>query len=297
MQQRNSDYPPQDCILPGIWPANPDGVSSLRLRRMILEIAEGCGQATHIGSALSMVELLNVLFGSVLRHRPDDPEWDDRDVFILSKGHAVLGYLAVLHSYGYFSREVLATFQQNGSSLIAHPVKNLSRGIESSNGSLGQGLSFGLGLALGMTLRGQSRRHVFVMLGDGECNEGMVWEAAALAAELGAANLIAVVDKNGQRNDGSNTLFSGPRSAILSDVWRSFGWQVVEVDGHNESAVHDAYRTVLGNITQPGVIVADTIKGKGIDFMEDNNDWHHNRITSKVLESCLSQLNSDVNRA
>ncbi|MEJ2743003.1 MAG: transketolase, partial [Gammaproteobacteria bacterium] len=118
----------------------------LEIRKLIIETAFRCGQSAHIGGSLSMVELLNELYGEVLRHKPEDPHWDERDLFILSKGHAVLGYFVVLHYYGYFSREKLSTFQNNGSDLIAHPVKNIDLGIESSNGSLGQGLSYGLGL-------------------------------------------------------------------------------------------------------------------------------------------------------
>ncbi len=264
-----------------------------QLRRLILETAAECGQATHVGGSLSMVEMLDVLFGSVLRHDPKNSQWDDRDIFILSKGHAVLGYFAVLHAHGYFSREVLATFQQNGSRLIAHPVKDLTLGVESSNGSLGQGLAFGLGVALGLGLRGETHRRVFVMMGDGECNEGSVWEAAALAAERSVGNLVAIVDQNGQRNDGPNTLFSGPKSAVLSNIWRAFGWQVLEVDGHDAAAIREAYATIINAAEQPGVVIAHTIKGKGVDFMEGNNDWHHNRVTSKVLAACLEQLVSD----
>ena len=267
-------------------------VSELALRKIIVETAAGCGEPAHLGGALSMVELLNVLFGSVLRHRPENPQWEERDIFILSKGHAVLGYLAVLHAYGYFDRQKLATFQTNGSDLIAHPVKKLSLGIESSNGSLGQGLSYGLGIAVGMQKRGQPDRRVFVMLGDGECNEGSVWEAAALAAEMGTYNLLAVVDENKHRNDGVNTLYNSHNAAVLADVWRSFGWHVIEVDGHSVSDIYAAYRAALSNLKKPSVIVAKTIKGKGIDFMEDNNDWHHNRLTPKLLDDCLLQLDS-----
>lgn len=265
-------------------------VTEKYLRELILETAAHCGEAAHIGGALSMVELLNVLFARVLRHRPNDPQWEDRDIFILSKGHAVLGHLALLHAYGYFDRTKLATFQQNGSDLIAHPVKNLALGIECSNGSLGQGLSYGLGMAIGMAKLGQDHRRVFVMMGDGECNEGSVWEAAALAAELGVSNLVAIVDENRHRNDGENTLYTASGGAVLADVWRAFGWQVVEIDGHDVEAIHAAYREILSNNKQPGVIVAKTLKGKGIDFMEGNNDWHHSRITAKVLEDCLKQL-------
>ncbi len=265
-------------------------ISGLQIRKTIIEIAALCGESAHIGGALSMVELLNVLYERILRHNPSQPDWPERDIFILSKGHAVLGHLAVLHLYGYFPREKLETFQTNGSDLIAHPIKNIGLGIESSNGSLGQGLSYGLGMALGMKKRGHSKRRVFVMLGDGECNEGSVWETAGLAVELGADNLIAIVDENKFRNDGANSIFTQADGTKLSKIWRSFGWNVHEVNGHNTSEIEAAYQDLLSGETKPGVIIADTVKGKGLDFMEGNNDWHHNRITPKVLTDCISKL-------
>ncbi|CAP56954.1 putative transketolase [Gluconacetobacter diazotrophicus PA1 5] len=234
-----------------------------------------------------MVEILNTLFSEILVHRPHEPEWNDRDVFILSKGHAVLGYFAVLHRQGYFSAEKLATFQTNGSDLIAHPVKKEVLGIESSNGSLGQGLAYGMGMALGMRKRGQDRR-VYVMLGDGECNEGSVWESAATAAELGLGNLTAIIDENGFRNDGPNTTYAG--RVVLANVWRAFGWNVIEIDGHDHQVILNAFQNARHTTDTPTAIVARTVKGRGVDFMENNNDWHHNRITANVFERCLKVL-------
>ena len=265
-------------------------ISAYQIRKTIIEIAALCGESAHIGGALSMVELLNVLYQKILRHNPRKPDWSERDIFILSKGHAVLGHLAVLHLYGYFPRKKLETFQTNGSDLIAHPIKNIELGIESSNGSLGQGLSYGLGMALGMKKRGQSKRRVFVMLGDGECNEGSIWETAGLAVELGANNLIAIVDENKFRNDGANSIFTQANGAKLSKIWQSFGWNVCKVNGHNTSEIEAAYQELLLSTIRPGVIIADTVKGKGLDFMEANNDWHHNRITPKILDECITKL-------
>ena len=266
---------------------NSNSVSADNIRRLIIETAAECGEAAHIGGSLSMVELLNVLFGSVLRHRPAEPQWPERDIFILSKGHAVLGYFAVLHAYGYFDREKLRTFQTNGSDLIAHPVKKYDLGIESSNGSLGQGLSFGLGMAIGMTKRQQARR-VYVLLGDGECNEGSVWETAALAGEQGVSNLVAVIDENGFRNDGENSMYT--RGPVIADVWRAFNWNVMEVDGHDTAQIEAAFAAAHKCYEQPTAIVAKTIKGRGVSFMEANNDWHHNRITSKTLDEILAEF-------
>lgn len=268
----------------------PNNVTCAEVRKTIIEIAALCGEAAHIGGSLSMVELLNALYANILRHNPSMPEWAERDIFILSKGHCVLGYFAILSLYGYFPREKLESFQTNGSDLIAHPVKNISLGIESSNGSLGQGLSYGLGVALGMNKRAELHRRVFVMLGDGECNEGSIWETAALAAELKVNNLFAIVDENKLRNDGANSLFEEKDGAKLANIWRAFGWNVVEVDGHDYDEILDAYKKLISQSDRPGVIVANTIKGKGIDFMEANNDWHHNRITEKLFQECLSKL-------
>jgi transketolase len=145
-----------------------------------------------------------------------------------------------------------------------------------------------------MNKRKQNRR-VFVLMGDGECNEGSVWEAAALASELGLVNLIAIVDENGFRNDGSNTMYS--KGPVIADVWQSFGWNVLTIDGHNTEAIEQAYAAALDYQDGPSVIVAKTIKGKGISFMEANNDWHHNRITAKTLKNCADELGFGLNDA
>ena len=262
-------------------------VTALEIRRTIIKTAAQCGEAAHIGGSLSMTDLLNTLFGQFLRHRPHQPDWSERDIFILSKGHAVLGYLSILHHYKYFDAEKLKTFQQNGSDLIAHPVKKISLGIESSNGSLGQGLSYGLGLAIGMNKRDEDRR-VFVLVGDGECNEGSVWETAALAAELSVNNLVAIIDENGFRNDGQTSTFT--HKSQLANIWRAFGWNVLEIDGHDDQAIQTAFQNACEHEKGPTAIVAKTVKGCGISFMEGNNDWHHNRITATVLADCLREL-------
>lgn len=268
-------------------PAKEFAQNCADIRRDILKVAHDCGQPTHLGGALSMVEVLNFLFSHVLSHDPAKPDWNGRDIFILSKGHCVLGYLVTLYHQGYFGQNTLASFQSNGSEFIAHPIKNIDYGIESSNGSLGQGLSYGLGLAVGYKKLGLQNK-VFVMMGDGECNEGMVWEAAALAAELELDNLIAVVDDNGLRNDGKNTTFS--MDARLQKIWNAFGWKSVEVDGHDVSKLEAVFNEFSKISTQPKVMIAKTTKGKGISFMEDNNDWHHNRVTASIYEKCLEEL-------
>lgn len=259
--------------------------TSREIRKIIIEKAFECGQSTHLGGALSMVDLLAVLFEDVLRFNAEEPEWEDRDIFILSKGHTVLGYFATLFHYGYLSDEVFSTFQTNGSKFIAHPIKNLKYGVESSNGSLGQGISYASGMALGYRKKSMSNR-VYAMLGDGECNEGSVWEAAHLAAVEQLDNLVAIIDHNGFRNDGPTSY--QPRQ--LCEMWRSFGWNSIEVDGHDVIAIEKAFKTAQDTTNKPTAIIAQTIKGKGIEMMESNNDWHHNRITKSIYEQCIAQL-------
>ena len=262
----------------------------LLVRKKIIQTAFECDESAHLGGCLSIVEILITLYGEFLKHNPAKPTWDERDYFILSKGHCVLGHLAVLHNFKYFSNEKLKTFQTNESDFIAHPVKNIKLGMESSNGSLGQGLSYGLGVALGFRKRKESR-NVFVLLGDGECNEGSVWETAALASELEVNNLVAIIDENRFRNDGSTTTYKN--KIKLANVWRAFGWNVVEIDGHDHAQLQEAFSNAAEQKNAPTAIVAKTIKGRGISFMEENNDWHHNRITATVYENCMKDLNAN----
>lgn len=261
--------------------------SSNLIRQKIVKAALQCGESVHLGGALSMVDILSVLFGGVLKYDPTNLTSPDRDIFILSKGHCVLGYYATMNTFGLMSDNIFQTFQKDGSHLIAHPVKNLVLGIESSNGSLGQGLSFGLGMALGMRLDKRADRSVFVLMGDGECNEGSVWESAASAAEFKVGNLIAIVDVNGFRNDGVNSIYTD--SVNFNNIWSSFGWHVIEVNGHDHEMLHSAFRRAKSNNDIPTVILANTTKGSGISFMQDNNDWHHNRITAKIYEKIIKE--------
>lgn len=259
------------------------------IRQKIINTAFQCGESSHLGGALSMADILSVLFGKALKYNNENLMSPDRDVFILSKGHCVLGYYAAMNTFGLMHDDVFSTFQKNGSHLIAHPVKNLELGIESSNGSLGQGLSFGLGVALGMRLEGQRDRRVYVLMGDGECNEGSVWETAASAAEFNADNLIAIVDMNGLRNDGENHTYSG--EVAFNKIWASFGWNVLEVDGHDHEALETAFNRAKVASDSPTVILAKTVKGSGISFMEGNNEWHHNRITEKIYAKIMEEWN------
>lgn len=256
------------------------------MRRKILDISHACNLSAHLGGGLSMVEITATLYGAVLRYDVKNPAWDGRDRFILSKGHGVLGYFSALNVAGLISDEVFATFQTNGSDLIAHPVMNLPLGIESSNGSLGQGLSMAVGLALAAKRKGMTHK-VYVLLGDGECDEGAVWEAMMSAAQYKLDNLTAIVDWNRLQSDGE-----GKKIMDLGDLpakWKSFGWNVRAVDGHDIPVLYDAFTNhhIEG---MPKVLVAQTVKGKGVPFMENNNEWHHNRLTKNHYEQALREI-------
>jgi transketolase len=256
------------------------------MRHKILEISHTCNLSAHLGGGLSMVELMAVLYGHVLRFEKSNPRWEGRDRFILSKGHGVLGYFSALLAAGLIDDAIYKTFQTNGSDLIAHPVMNLDLGIESSNGSLGQGLSMGVGIALAAKKRQKDFR-VYVYMGDGECNEGAVWEATMSAAQLQLDNLTAIIDYNKLQSDGDSRAIMN--LADLAGKYRLFGWDVREIDGHDIGQIVAAFDAPR-ETGKPRVLVAHTVKGKGITFMENNNEWHHNRLTKANYELALSEL-------
>jgi transketolase len=256
-----------------------------KMRRKILDVSKSCNTSAHIGGGLSMVEITATLYGEVMRYDPKNPEWEKRDRFILSKGHGVLGYFTALNVAGVFDDSVMNTFQQNESDLIAHPIMNLPLGIESSNGSLGHGLSMGVGLALAAKKLGKDHK-VYVYLGDGECNEGSVWESVMSGATFKLDNLIAIVDVNRLQNDGPNPAMTGGN---MAKQWASFGWNVCEVDGHDIPALYSAF-TGSHVADKPKAVVAHTVKGKGVSFMENNNEWHHNRVTQTIYDRAIAEL-------
>jgi len=233
----------------------------------------------HFGGGLSLVEIMAVLYRSVLRVNPEKPRWPERDRFILSKGHGAMAYYAALKQVGFVTDEELMTFKSNHTFLYGHPSMNPDKGIEFSSGSLGLGLALGVGTAMGLRKRDNHAPRVFVLMGDGECGEGSVWESAASASHFGLSNLVAIIDKNGMQYDG-------PTNDVLNmdgmaEKWESFGWQAQTVDGHNLTELLDAFDN-LGD--KPSVIVANTIKGKGVSYMENNPAWHHNRLTQAQFE-------------
>ena len=256
------------------------------MRKNIIEISYTSNTSTHVGGALSMTDLMATLYAHVLEVYPDNPHHEDRDRFILSKGHGVLGYFPALLSAGIISKEVFSTFQQNGSDLIAHPVMNMDLGIESSNGSLGQGLSMAVGIAEAAKRQGKNYK-TYTLIGDGEANEGSIWEATMLAAHLKLDNLTMLVDYNRMQNDGAAEDILLVDN--LAERFAVFGWHVIEIDGHNITEILAAFNAPHDN-KKPKAIVANTIKGKGVEFMEGQKDWHHNRITQKTYELAIEEL-------
>ena len=262
---------------------------SINLRITMLNMALEAGAASsHFGGALSMVEIISTLFSHKMKLKKiDDSDWDKRDRFILSKGHACLAYYAALHEIGVISKKELKTFEKDNSSLAGHPVKNKNIGIEFSNGSLGMGLSIGIGLAISSKKR-KKPFNTYVILGDGECNEGSVWEAAMSAPKFELDNLNAIVDRNNFQQTGSNTEIMNLSN--LSQKWESFGWDVEEFDGHDLNKLINYFDKNNNNNKKPKVLIANTIKGKGFSFSENNNMWHHSVMTKTIYEQAIKEI-------
>lgn len=241
------------------------------------------GQAGHTGGDLSQIDIMTALFYHVLRHDPHNPKWEMRDRFILSKGHCVEAYYCILADLGYFSHDVLHTYFKFGTALIGHP-NNKVPGIEANSGSLGHGLSLGVGMALAAKMDRQPY-NVYVLMGDGELAEGSVWEAAMAAASYGLDNLCAIIDRNHLQISGRTE--DTMRLEPLRAKWDAFGFTTVEVDGHDYAQLLDAFEL---KSEQPKLVIANTIKGKGVSFMEDTAKWHHGVPSAEQMENALCEL-------
>jgi transketolase len=256
-----------------------------QIRRLIIQMLAQAGSG-HPGGSLSSTDLITVLFFQVLRHKPNDPEWPDRDRFHLSKGHCCPLWYAELASAGYFPQEKLLTLRRMGSMLQGHPDRR-TPGVNVASGSLGQGLSVALGMSLAARIDKKDYR-VYVLMGDGEIQEGNIWEAAMAAAHFKCDNLCAILDYNGFQIDGKvkDIMNLEPIAA----KWQAFGWQTIEIDGHNIKeilAAYDQAKTVKG---KPTIIIARTIKGKGVSFMENVVDFHGRSPTKEETEKALKEL-------
>jgi transketolase len=258
---------------------------ALRLRRHVVRMCSSGGSA-HVGSALSMADIIAILYGEVLRVDPADPEWPDRDRFILSKGHAGACVYAALAERGFFPLAHLERHYRNGSNLSGHVSHKNVPGVEFSTGALGHGLGVGAGMAMQLRRAGGSQR-VHVVLSDGECDEGSNWEAILFAAHHRLANLCAVVDYNRLQSIGAveDTIALEP----FADKWRAFGWSVVRIDGHHHPSLASAFAAAAAG-DRPACIIADTVKGRGVSFMEDQVLWHYRSPQGEELASALREL-------
>ena len=261
---------------------------ALKLRRHVVRMCSR-GKSSHVGSGLSIADIVAVLYGQVLRVDAANPDWPERDRFILSKGHAGACVYAALAQCGFFEESELDDHYQNGSRFSGHVSHKGVAGVEFSTGSLGHGLGVGAGMALNLNRRGGANR-VFVLLSDGECDEGSVWEAALFSAHHGLANLTAVIDYNKLQSLGSvsDTLNLEP----LAAKWRAFGWHSLRIDGHDHKALAAALSK--GHENRPTCIVADTVKGRGVSFMENQVLWHYRTPQGDEYVEAMRELGVDV---
>ncbi len=260
--------------------------ASSRIRRQIIDMTYETGKTgAHLGGSLSIVELLSGLYTGVIRYKSESPDWEGRDRVVLSKGHAAMALYSAMAEAGIISEEELATFKKDGSRLGGHPSLNGLPGIEFASGSLGQGLSLGVGVSLALQRKNNTESRVFVFLGDGECDEGSVWEAAASASHYKLNNLYAVVDANAIQYDGftNEVLDMSP----FENKWSDFGWDVLSINGHDVGEVLDAYSH---KSDKPVAIVAHTVKGKGISFMENNWNYHNAALSKALYEQAIQEL-------
>jgi transketolase len=261
-----------------------------RLSRQIIDVTTKAGSG-HPSSSLSAIDILTVLyFGGIMRYDPKRPDWPERDRFIMSKGHAAPGLYVVLAEAGYFDPDLLPTLRETGSPLEGHPNMRVLAGVEASTGSLGQGLSIGLGHALAARLDGHHYR-VYVLIGDGESDQGQIWEAAMAAAKYEVENLTAILDYNKYQQTGPVSQVM-PSLAPVADKWQAFGWHVNEIDGHDLGQVHTALEAALRIEKQPQIIIAHTLKGRGLSPFErdDVNRKHGVTLTDEEAASALAEL-------
>lgn len=250
----------------------------LRIARMVRSSGEG-----HIPSSFSIVDLIDHLYSHVLICRSEDPKWIDRDYFILSKGHGCAALYVVLAKHGFLTEEDLVQYSTSSGRLGGHPDVTAVPGAEASTGSLGHGFPTAVGLALGLQIQGRTNR-VFALLGDGECHEGTVWESANVGANLRLGNLCAIVDWNG----------SAAQLMSIDDLnakWKAFGWETVEIDGHSEADMTSAFSKMnFSTDGQPKVVLAHTVKGKGVSFVEGHGKWHHRIPTDADMVAIEGEL-------
>lgn len=241
------------------------------------------GFGAHLGGSLSLAEIMSVLYFSVLNFDAKNMDKEDRDRLILSKGHGAVALYAAFKEAGIISKDEMDSFRHGESWLTAHPVMDIKKGIEFSSGSLGQGLGLGIGTALSLKMK-KNAAHVYVILGDGECNEGAVWEGVMYAPQLALDNITVIVDKNGLQCDDRTTEIVSMEN--MAESWKSFGWDVDVIDGHDVEQIDAALST---KHDRPFVIIANTVKGRGVSFAENNPLWHMGRLTKEQYEQAISE--------
>ena len=257
------------------------------IRLKILDIVYKAGGG-HIGGCFSVTDILVTLYHRILKHEPSKPDWEDRDFLIFSKGHCCLALYTVLNQCNYFSDRLLKEYSQNGSNLGGHPKKGDAPGIEATTGSLGHGLAIANGIALSAKIKNKDNK-VFTVMSDGEMNEGSVWESIMFASQQKLDNLTLIVDNNNQisLDKLSNILSVEP----LDQRFKSFGWSVSRVDGHSHNAILNALKKTPKEIEKPLVVIADTIKGKGVSFMEGVTKWHYRGPTDQEYRMAKEEIN------
>jgi len=241
----------------------------------------------HVGGSLGATEIVVALYYHLMKHRPDDPQWDDRDRFILSKGHCTPVIYAVLADCGYFPKEDLKTFRRPGSHLQGHPAQHKTPGIDASTGTLGLGISTGVGMALGAKLK-KKNHYYYILCGDGEIQEGQVWEAAMFANKYKLDNIIAFVDRNYLQTDGKSEKVM-PLDP-LKPKWESFGWEVFEIDGNDFTQIIQTVEEARNIKGKPTMIIANTVKGKGVSFMENEASWHGTPPGKEDFDKAIKEL-------
>jgi transketolase len=260
---------------------------AIDIRKNIVEMGYQSGRKTHFGAALSCTDIVTALYFKFMRVDSGNPTWEERDRFILSKGHAYAALYAVLCERGYFGKEEFKTLHHINSHLQGHPTLGKTRGVDMTAGSLGNGLGIGIGMAYYLKLKGKHSK-IFVMLGDGELNEGSVWEAAMQAPARKTDNLIAFVDHNYHQSCGKceEILPIEP----IAEKWRTFGWNVMEINGHDMAEIVNKLEIATNYHGAPTMIIAHTVKGKGISYMEHNNKWHVNFMPAELYRQAIEEL-------
>ena len=262
--------------------------AAIAMRKQAIDMTYNTGRTgAHIGGGLSLIEIMSVLYMGILKYNPDDLEDENRDRLVFSKGHGALALYTAMWQAGILSNDDLESFKHDESSISAHPSMNSKIGIEFSSGSLGQGLSLGVGVGISLKRKNLPDPKVYIILGDGECNEGSIWEAAAYASHMNLDNIVVIIDNNRLQYDGTtdDILSMNP----MEDKWKSFGWDTVTVDGHDTEML---YNELSKSHSRPLAVIANTIKGKGVSFMENNPLWHNGKLSEKQYEQAVSEVSA-----